>query len=259
MLLEDKVAIITGGAVGMGRGMSVRFAQEGCKVIIADINLEAAEATVIESREKGGQALALQCDVTDIRQVEATVGKVLSQFGRVDILINNAGGMGTGGAIEDITEEQWDKTFQLNLKSDYFFCKYVVPHMKERRYGKIINLSSIGAIQPPHHVSHYNSAKSAVIGFTLDLASALAPMNINVNTILPGPIRTEFYSTRTNTMNAKERDDFFAYLGRKTPMQRVGTPEDIAGAALFLSSEMSAYITGQILYVAGGLPLIPTP
>jgi 3-oxoacyl-[acyl-carrier protein] reductase len=145
---------------------------------------------------------------------------------------------------------------KLNLKSDFFFCKFVVPHMKKRKFGKIINISSIGAIQPPHHVSHYNTAKSGVIGFTLDLAGGLAPFNINVNAILPGPIRTEFYSRRTDTMTDAEKNQFFTRLGTNVPLKRIGEPEDIAGAAIFLASELSSYITGQLLYVAGGLPLV---
>ena len=257
MLLSDRVAIITGGAKGIGRGMALKFAEEGCSVAIADISMKEANDTIAEVSKTGREGLAIQCDITDSKQVRDTVDRVISKFGKVDILVNNAGGITTSPPIEDMTEEEWDNTLALNLKSDFLFCKYVVPHMKKRKYGKIINFSSIGAIQPPHHAIHYNTAKSAVIGFTLDLANALAPFNVNVNVILPGPVRTSFYDRTTGSMTDKEKDDFFAALGKKTPMQRPGTPEDLAGAALFLASELSAYVTGETLLVSGGLPLLP--
>ena len=257
MLLKDKVAIITGGAKGMGRGMALKFAEEGCAVVIADIAIKEAEEAVAEIKKKGGNALAIKCDVTSGQQVSETVDKVVKKFGKIDILVNNAGGIAAHTPVEDLTEEAWDKVFALNLKSDFLFCKYVVPHMKKRKYGKIINFSSIGAVQPPAHEIHYNTAKAGVIGFTTDLANALAPLGINVNCILPGPVRTNFYDAMVGKMSEKDRDNFFNMLGKKVPMQRVGTPEDMAGATLFLASELSAYVTGHALYVAGGLPLLP--
>ena len=145
----------------------------------------------------------------------------------------------------------------LNLKSHFLFCKYVVPYMKKARYGKIIGLSSIGAVQPPAHEINYNTAKGAVIAFTNDLATALAPFNINVNCILPGPIKTHFYDSTIGVMPENQQEAVYAMMGRKTPLQRIGMPEDIAGAALFLASELAAYVTGQALYVTGGLPLLP--
>ncbi|OGO43689.1 MAG: hypothetical protein A2Z05_01120 [Chloroflexi bacterium RBG_16_60_22] len=257
MLLADRVAIITGGAKGMGRAMAVKFAEEGASVAIADISIKEANGAIAEVSRKGKKGLAIECDITSEKQVRGTVEKVLSEFGKIDILVNNAGGIIAAPPIEEMTEEQWDKTFALNLKSDFFFCKYVVPHMKKRKYGKIINLSSIGGIQPPHHAVAYNTAKAAIIGFTLDLATALAPLNINVNVILPGPVRTSFYDRTTSKMTDKEKDEFFARMGKKVPMQRAGTPDDLAGAALFLASDLSAYVTGETLLVSGGLPLLP--
>jgi NAD(P)-dependent dehydrogenase (short-subunit alcohol dehydrogenase family) len=257
MLLKDKVVIITGGAKGMGRGMALKFAEEGCAVAIADIAVKEAEEVAAAIREKGGQALAIKCDVTSEPQVAATVDKVLNQFGKVDILINNAGAIAPHTPVEELTVEAWDKVLNLNLKSDFLFCKYVVPYMKKAGHGKIINLSSIGAILPPAHEIHYNTAKAGVIGFTTDLANALAPFNINVNCMLPGPVRTSFYDERVSKMTESERDAFFKRLGKKVPLGRVGEPEDMAGAALFLASSLSDYITGHALNVSGGLPLQP--
>ena len=257
MLLEDRVAIITGGAKGMGRGMALKFAEEGCSVAIADIAIKEANDALAEMSKRGKEGLAIQCDVNDGNQVSETVDKVIGKFGKIDILINNAGAIAPHKPIEDITEEEWDRVLALNLKSCFLFCKYVVPYMKKQKYGKIISTSSIGAIQPPAHEIHYNTAKSAIIGFTYDLGKALAPFNINVNAILPGPIRTSFYDRMTGSMTEEEKDVFFANLGKKVPLQRAGTPEDIAGAALFLASELSAYVTCETLLVSGGLPQLP--
>jgi len=258
MLLADRVAIITGGAKGIGRGIALKFAEEGCAVAIADINLKEANNTLSEVTKRGGKGLALPCDVSNSQQVRATVDKVIGNFSKIDILVNNAGGMPSTPPLEDLTEEDWDKVQDLNLKSVFLFSQAVVPHMKERRYGKIINLSSVGAINPPAHVIHYNTAKAGVLGFTLDLAHALAPFNICVNVILPGPIRTEFYEPMIGSMSAKEKEAFFEELGKRDiPLQRAGTPEDIAGAALFLASELSSYVTGEALKVSGGSPLRP--
>jgi NAD(P)-dependent dehydrogenase (short-subunit alcohol dehydrogenase family) len=257
MLLSNRVAIITGSAKGMGKGIALKFAEEGCKVTIVDISLKDAKDTLAEVSKRGGEGMAIECDVTVEKQVHAAVDQVISKWGKVDILINNAGGAGASFPIEEMSEETWDRVFALNLKSQFFFCKYVVPYLKAQKYGKIVNLSSIGAFQPPAHHIAYNSAKAAAIGFTNDLANALAPFNINVNALVPGPIRTSFYDARTSTMSDEEKDAFFAMLGKKVPLQRPGTPEDIGGAALFLCSDLGSYVTGQALYVTGGLPLLP--
>jgi len=257
MLLKDRVAIITGGAKGMGRGMAKKFAAEGCVVAIVDIAVKEAEEAAAAIKKSGGTAIAIKCDVTSGNQVAETVDKVIRQFKKIDILVNNAGAIAKHIPIEDMSEEIWDSVMALNLKSHFLFCKYVVPYMKKARYGKIIGLSSIGAVQPPAHEINYNTAKGAVISFTTDLAGALAPFNINVNCILPGPIKTNFYDSTIGTMPADQQEMVYAMMGRKTPLQRIGLPEDIAGAALFLASELSSYITGQALYVAGGLPLLP--
>lgn len=254
MLLKDRVAIITGGARGMGKGMAIKFAGEGCSVVIADINIQEASDTVAGLSTEG---MAVQCDVTDIRQVKNAVERTAEKYGKIDILVNNAGAIAQHKPVEDITEEEWDRVLALNLKSHFFFCKYVVPYMKKQKYGKIINISSIGAIQPPAHEVHYNTAKAGIIGFTYDLGKELAPLNITVNAILPGPIRTSFYEHKTGSMADEEKDGFFAALGKKVPMQRPGTPEDIAGTALFLASELSAFVTCETINVTGGLPQLP--
>lgn len=258
MLLIDKTAIITGGAKGMGRGMAEKFAEEGCNVAIIDIAMdEAKKVAAAINKKKAGKAIAIECDVTSGKQVAAAVAQVIKEFKKIDILVNNAGAIARHIPIEDMSEETWDSVMALNLKSHFLFCKYVVPYMKKARYGKIIGLSSIGAIQPPAHEINYNTAKGAVISFTTDMANALAPFNINVNCILPGPVKTSFYDSTIGQLPPEKQEPVWEMLGKKTPLQRIGLPEDIANAALFLASEMSSWITGQALNVAGGLPLLP--
>ena len=152
MLLKDRVAIITGGAKGMGKGMAIKFAEEGCAVAIADISMQDARDTI--AGLSGKEGLAVQCDVTKIEQVRNAVEKTFEKYGKIDILVNNAGAIAEHIPIEDMPEEEWDRVLALNLKSHFFFCKYVVPHMKKQKYGKIINISSIGAVQPPAHEIH---------------------------------------------------------------------------------------------------------
>jgi len=255
MLLPNKVAIITGGASGIGKGIALKFAQEGCSVVIADIMEKEALSTVDEIAKAGRKSLFIRCDVTSNRQVQDMVEQVIREFQKIDILVNNAGGISSStGAIEDVSEEQWDKTLNLNLKSQFLCCKAVVPHMKAKRYGKIINMSSIGAISPPVSFIHYHAAKAGVLGITCNLAVELASFNINVNAILPGPVRTQFWNPLTKELPSE--DAFFKDLGKKeVPMQRVGTPEDIAGTALYLASELSSFVTGESIFVSGGLPL----
>jgi NAD(P)-dependent dehydrogenase (short-subunit alcohol dehydrogenase family) len=260
MLLADRVAIITGGAKGIGKGIALKFAAEGCRVVIADIDQKSAEATLAEVTKKGGKGIALSCDALDIKQVRAVVDKTISSYGKIDILVNNAGGMTAPPTpIEDMPEADWDKVLTLNLKSVFLFSKAVVPQMKKQKYGRIINLSSAAAVNPPAHCIHYHTAKMGIIGFTLDLAYALAPYGICVNVLLPGPVRTDFYDTILGNLSDQEKDVFFEELGKgDIPLQRIGTTEDVANAALFLASELSSYITGTSMLVSGGSPLRPS-
>ena len=251
MLLENQVAIITGGAKGIGRGTALKFASEGCSVSVADIDIKGAENTLADIKKIGRDGLAVSCDTTSSARVKDLVDKTVQKFGKVDILVNNAGGMPSTAPVDEMPEELWDKVVDLNLKSAFLCCKYVVPHMKERKSGKIINISSLGATSPPSSNVHYHSGKAGVLGMTIDLAVGLCPWKIRVNAIIPGPIRTMFFQSRFND------DAFFENLGKTVPLGRVGTPDDIAGAALFLASDLSSFITGEFINVTGGLPLAP--
>lgn len=258
MLLSNRVAIVTGGAKGIGRGIALKFAEEGCSVAIADVLATEENKILKEISERGVEGLFVQCDATDSHQVSEMVEQVIHKFGKVDILVNNAGGFGRPISITDMTEEQWDKVIVLNLKGCFLFCKAVIPHMKEKRYGKIINISSLAALTPGPPNVHYGAAKGGVLSLTFDLAVQLASFNICVNAILPGIIRTDMW--QANIPSNTNEDEFFQQRGRNNvPMQRVGTPEDVAGVALFFASDLSRYVTGDRIIVGGGLPFHPPP
>ena len=256
MLLENRVTIVTGGAKGMGRGIALKFAQEGCDVVVNALHIEGAEKVAEEVRSLGRRSLAIKADISNNTEVKAMVADTIKEFGKIDILVNNAGGVTgvQGGDTNTATEEDWDKVLNVNLKGAFLVCMAVIPHMKEKKYGKIINLSSMGAVSPAVSVLHYHSAKAGILGLTLNLAFELAPQNIYANAIVPGPVETPFWDSLQPP--GPERDAFFAALVKKeVPLGRMGTPEDIAGPALFLASGLSDYVTGQIIYVAGGQPL----
>lgn len=254
MLLENRVAVITGSAAGMGKAMAHRFAGEGCDIVVADINIEGARRVAEEIKAIGRKALAVQVDMCDSPQIKAMIDQSVREFGKIDILVNNAGAAG-GAALEESDEDEWDRVLALNLKGAFIACKAAVPHMKKQRYGKIINISSMGAVRPSVSVMAYHSAKAGILGLTLNLAFELAPFNIYVNCIVPGPIETPFWDPLSKGMSPETKKAFFAALAKKeVPLGRMGTPDDIAGPALFFASELSSYVTGQILCVAGGQP-----
>jgi NAD(P)-dependent dehydrogenase (short-subunit alcohol dehydrogenase family) len=259
MLLKNRVAIITGGAKGIGRGIALKFASEGCAVVVNARHIEAAREVAREIKALGRKSIAIKADVSRADEVNAMVARAVEEFGKIDILVNNAGGTGLAkdSAIEDTSEKDWDRIVDINLKGQFLCCRAVVPYMKKARYGKIVNLSSMGAIQPPAPIVHYHAAKGGVLSLTKNLAFELAPFNITVNSILPGPIKSEFFNEMLKAMTKKEGEAFLAMLVRKVPLGRMGTPEDVAGVALFLASGLSSYVTGEAICVGGGLPLSP--
>lgn len=258
MLLKDKVAIITGGAKGMGRGIALKFADEGCKVVVCDLDIEGAEATVADIKKGGGQAAAFKTDIANSADVNAMVAGALAEFGTIDILINNAGGVsGThaSGASGTMSEAEWDRIIGINLKGPWLVTEAVLPTLKEKKSGRIVFVASMGAVSPVVSVLHYHAAKAGVIGLSLNLAFELAPLSICVNTIVPGPIETTFWDALLPT--GPEQEAFFSALSKhEVPLGRMGTADDIAGAALFFASDLSSFVTGQTLCVAGGQPMM---
>jgi 3-oxoacyl-[acyl-carrier protein] reductase len=268
MLLPDRVAIINGGATGMGRATAIKFAEEGCSSVIADINEAGARETVKEVNKKGRECLFVKCDITDLKQIKNAVDQTIKKFGRVDILVGCAGGVPKSlvrtpakagerpkRGIAYLDEGFWDAMLTLNLKGHAFFCKEVAPYMIKQKYGKIILISSLGVISPPMPSSEYHSAKAGILGLVYNLAFELAPSNITVNGILPGPIKTPFWDPLMAGVPEKDREARFAEMGKSVPLQRVGLPEDIANTVLFFASELSSFITGETLNVSGGKPL----
>lgn len=254
-MLSGRVAVITGGARGIGKSIASKFAQAGCCAVIADLRDDEGMETVSLLSEDGGDAVFLKCDVSDHSQVQEMMNQVIDRFGKIDILVNNAGlAGGAPRSIVDISEAEWDKMVNVNLKGTFLCCREVVPHMKQKGYGKIINIASLAAVAPPGSVIHYVSAKAGVLGLTIDLALELAPFNICVNAILPGLILTEIWNDVLPP--GVDIDAVTDQMAKDLPMRRVGTPEDVAGVALFLASDLSGYVTGDRILVTGGAPLI---
>jgi NAD(P)-dependent dehydrogenase (short-subunit alcohol dehydrogenase family) len=258
MLLKDRVALVTGSANGMGRGIAHKFAEEGCDLIINDLSQHAAQKVADEIKSRGRRAIAVKADITNGAEIEKMTETAIKEFGKIDILVNNAGGVpGTAGRgnSDNITEAEWNRVVDLNLKGPFLVTMSVLPFMKKNNYGKIIFVSSMGAVSPCVSVLHYHTAKAGILGLTINLAFELAPQNIYVNAIVPGPVDTTFWDALVPA--GPEREALFDAIAKKeVPLERIGRPDDIAGPALFLASGLSNYVTGQILYAAGGQPIL---
>jgi NAD(P)-dependent dehydrogenase (short-subunit alcohol dehydrogenase family) len=254
MLLENRVAVITGSANGMGKAMALRFAREGCDIAVVDLKYDEAQQVAEDIKSGGRKAVAIKADISKGAEIKSMIEQSVQAFGKIDILVNNAGAAG-GADLEHSDENEWDRVLALNLKGAFLACKAAVPYMKKQRYGKIINVSSMGAVRPSVSVLAYHSAKAGILGLTLNLAFELAPFNVYANCIVPGPIETPFWDPLSVGMSPKQKRAFFDALGKKeVPLGRMGTPDDIAGPALFFASELSSYVTGHIMCVAGGQP-----
>jgi NAD(P)-dependent dehydrogenase (short-subunit alcohol dehydrogenase family) len=240
--LEDKVAIVTGAGSGIGRATAELMAAEGAKVLAADISEEGARETVAIIRDAGGTALACRADVGRSAGARKMVASALKAWGRIDILHNNAFWHRTGTVV-DLDEKDWDRSQDVCLKAIYLGCKYAIPEMLNTGGGAIVNTSSIHAVASFGQCSAYDSAKAGVLGLTRTTALDFGP-DIRVNAVLPGAIRTAAWK------GATEKD--FRWWADRTPMRRMGRPEDIAKAVVFLASDDASFITGACLLVDGG-------
>ncbi len=256
--LTEKVVIITGGAYGIGQGISLRFAQAGARVIIADINFNGADEVAKKISDEGGKARPIKADVSSVKDIKRAVEEIIKEYGSIDILINNAG-IYPMMPMLDMTEELWDKVITLNLKGTFFFSQTVAKQMVKRgKGGKIINLASIDAFHPTGNLVHYDASKGGVRMMTKSMALELAPYKIMVNGIAPGGISTpssdavsESAKKQMLAAGMKEEDIMKAFVAR-TPIGRMGEPDDIAKVALFLASDLSGYMTGTTIVVDGG-------
>lgn len=261
--LLERVAIVTGAAQGIGRGIALCLARDGADIVLADLSEDRARDVADEIAHLGRSALPVACNVSDPGQVNELVQRALARFAQIDILVNNAGVIGAPGWQREARARpvDWDVTFQVNLKAQFLCAEAVAPHMIERRYGKIVNISSSKGRVPAPLYPHYGASKAGVISYTHSLAVQLAPYNINVNTICPAlvwtPMSEETYRWRLamgiqSQSGADEREVFLADRHQRCPLQRETTPEDIGWAVAFLVSDRARNITGQTINVDGG-------
>ncbi len=262
MFLQDRVAIVTGGATGIGRAIAQKMAASGASVVVADMNGEAARKTALEISASGVNAIGVTVDVTDSAATDRMAASALERFKKIDILVNNAGVAGAPGwnTRSESTEDDWVKTYQVNVLGVVNATGSVVAHMKAARYGKVVNLSSIAGREGRPSLPHYSATKAAVINYTQSLANELAKFNINVNAICPGLLWTPMWEqvggryARDNAAykGLTPREVFDQMVAERIPMGTEQTPDDIGDAAVFLSSEDARNITGQALNVDGG-------
>ena len=242
--LEGKVALITGGARGIGKEIALLFAAQGANVAICDVELQEAQKTATQIQALGRESIAFKADVTDSASIQVMVDKILDKFKKLDILINNAG-ITRDNLVLRMQEADWDKVIAVNLKGTFICTKIVSKVMLKQRSGKIVSLSSIIGIMGNFGQANYAASKAGIIGLTKSVAKELAPRGISVNAIAPGFIKTE--------MTKKLPEDVQKKMLSVIPLGRFGQSKDVAELALFLSSESSSYITGQVIKIDGGM------
>jgi 3-oxoacyl-[acyl-carrier protein] reductase len=252
-VLKDKVAIITGGGRGIGRAFALKFAEEGAKLLLPDISLERAESVAKEIKAKGGEAVAMKTDISDENDTKKMAEKVIQQYGKVDILVNNAAiwyGLNISPWYE-WTAGEWDRIFTVNVKGTWLCCKEIAPLMVKQSSGKIINMASnVARVPASHFFLPYSCSKGAVYTLTHALARALGPSGINVNAIGPG------YTATEASLGQRDSEKTFEIAKSEQSIQRREEPADLVGTAVFLASAASDFITGQVIFVDGGTVML---
>lgn len=246
MLLEGKNALVTGGSQGIGAAASLELAREGANVCLTyrkhDVE---AKKYADEIREMGRKALAIKCDISSFAEAESVVKKAVDEFGGLDILVNNAG-MNWDGVSWKMSEEQWDRVIEVNLKGYFNFTRQVAPIFKDQKYGKIINITSINGMRGKFGQSNYSASKAGIIGFTKAVAKELGAFNVNVNAVAPGLIETKMLK------ESDSRDKIIDMAMNEIVLKRVGQPEDLANVVAFLASDKARHVTGEVIKVDGG-------
>lgn len=243
-MVKDRIAVVTGASRGIGRSIALALAAGGAKIVAADISLEGCEALVAELAKGGTEGLAVQCNVAVAEDAERLIAAATEKFGRVDILINNAG-ITRDGLLMRMKDEEWDAVLNVNLKGAFVCTRAASKVMSKQRYGRIINIASIVGQMGNAGQANYCASKAGLIGLTKSVARELARRNVTANAVAPGFIATDM----TDALPEKARQELAAQI----PMERLGSADDIANAVLFLASDDSAYITGQVLAVNGGM------
>lgn len=251
--LAGKVAVVTGASSGLGADAARAYAAQGADVALLARRKDKLDAVVKEIEASGHKAIAVQCDVSDEENVKQAVSEVLAHFGKIDILLNNAG-VAVGGSVENLTTEKWDSSMDINVKGIFLMCKYVIPQMKERKYGRIVNVASVNAIvadKPFALVRHvYNTSKAAVLGLTKGMAASYAQYGITVNAVGPGLFESEMTA---DTLFKHEQ--FMQMYNSLCPASRPGSKGELNGPVLFLSADACSYTTGQFIVVDGGFSI----
>lgn len=248
-LLKDKKTLITGGDSGIGAAVAIAFAREGADVAIVHLSTEKDDAQRIagQIREAGSQALTIACDISDPQQAQEMVGQVVAEFGRIDVLVNNAAYQHYFHSLEEITLEEWNKTFATNVHAPFNLVRLATPHMPEG--GSIINTASVQSKKPTPNILPYAATKGAIANMTLGLAGLLAEKKIRVNAVLPGPIWTPFIPAG---MDAEEVKTF----GEDVPYKRPGQPAELASAYVMLAADSASYTSGALLTISGGAAML---
>jgi len=243
MRLEGKVALVTGAGNGIGEATARRFAREGAIVVANDVDVEQARSVVTKLQKEGARALAVAGDVTNRADVEAMMHHVAGEFGRLEVLINNAG-INRDAMSHKMTEEQWDQVLSVNLKGTFLCAQVALIRMRERGWGRVVNTSSIGSLGNIGQ-ANYAASKAGVIGLTRTLALEYAKYGITVNCVTPGPVMTRMLAGVPEAIREK--------IVARVPIGRIARPDEIAGVHAFLASDDAAYITGQVVFVDGGM------
>ena len=244
--LNGQVAVITGSSRGIGRSIAIQLARAGARVVISSRKQEACELVAQQIRAEGGQALAVAASISDKQQVEALVHRTRAEWGPIDIMVCNAATNPYYGPMSGISDEAFRKVLDNNIISNHWLIQMVAPEMKERRDGAVIIISSVGGLRGSTTIGTYNISKAADFQLARNLAAELGPHNIRVNCIAPGLVKTDFARALWDTPEAEKRSS------SGTPLRRLGEPDDIAGAAVFLSSRAASWLTGQAIVVDGG-------
>ncbi|MDB1948233.1 SDR family NAD(P)-dependent oxidoreductase [Clostridium tertium] len=252
--LKGKIAVVTGASSGLGRDAALEYAKEGANVCVLARRIEKIESLAKEIEALGVESIAIKCDVTNEEEVKVAVETIVNKFGRVDILLNNAG-IAVRGGVETLSEEEWDKSMDTNVKGIYLVSKYVIPVMKKQNYGKVVNVSSINALladKADIFIRHsYNASKAAVLGLSRGMAASYAQFGITVNSVCPGLFESEM--TEDTLFKSQE---FLKSYNTLCPASRPAKKGELNGTILYFSSDASSYVTGQHIVVDGGLSIV---